>query len=310
MVRRKSWWWAVALTALLQSPLYAQSPLVETPSTDLEGKPVTLDRLKDRVTVLIASANSTKDVGLAVDSELIYQFGGDPRFQLIRLVDLVNVPSFAEGIVIDTIKRRDADELAAVRARYEREGRPYPGLNAGTIFVLDWEGKVRQSLLAASPLPEFAVFREPPKREGRYKSQQSRERERLADRLHVFVLDQRGNIVAHYLDAGAAPLATTNVRTLLAGLPPVQAVDPSAAPPVNGSPATPAPTTPGSESAAPGVQSPPPSSTDSPQTPPPPGSVSPVPQSGSPPPPAPSGQNSPFFGPPPVLPEAPAREQP
>ncbi|AGY60072.1 hypothetical protein [Gloeobacter kilaueensis] len=225
----------VALTLALgmawASPLLAASPLTQGPGVDWQGKPISLDRLKDRVTVVIASSNDTKDVGAVVDQALLSAFGDNPRFQLIRVVNLVGVPSFAEDIVIDTIKERDAAEMDRIKAEYTAAGRTYQPPVADTFFVLDWEGRLRQALLAASPRPEYALFKEPPRRTtSRYKSPEQKERESLDNHLHVFLLDTNGEVKAHYLDAVAVEQALNDVRSQLT---------PPAPPPVPSTSSTP-----------------------------------------------------------------------
>jgi hypothetical protein len=206
------------------APLWAVSPFAAVPSVDWNGTPVTPERLASKVTVVLAVDNGAKDLGAQANKELLYQFGANPNFRLLRVVDLVNVPTFASGIVVGTIKKREAAEAEEVQTRFASKGQQARPLVAETAFILDWEGKLRRALLQASPRPEFAIFKLPEERARRFKTQQTRERERLDHHLHIFVLDADGEVKAHYLDPAELPLAVAEVRSKF---PPQAQVPPS-----------------------------------------------------------------------------------
>lgn len=212
---------------LWSGPLLAVSPFNPPPSVDWEGQAITPERLAGGVTVVLAVDNQVKDIAALATEELLYQFGADPHFQLLRVTDLVNVPGFAGEIVVSTIKKRDGAELAAVRARFQSEGKEVPALVAQTSYILDWEGKLRQALLQASPRPEFAIFKQPPGRQTRFKTREQQAREQLDHHLHLFVLDAEGEVISHYLDAAELPRAVVDVRERLTELEPPTLLIPS-----------------------------------------------------------------------------------
>lgn len=209
-------WFALCLAGILFTmPMQAGPLLLPVPCEDWEGKPVTLERLKEKVTVVISSSRETMDVGAEVDRDLLYHFGTNQNFTLIRVADLRNVPYLARDIVISTIKARDGAELLELKERFAADGQT-ASLQSTAFYILDWQGKFGLTMLQASPLTEYSLFKRDLSRLTRFeKDRVERERQKLANHLHVFVLDQEGDVRAHYLDRGAARQAIPTIRGLL-----------------------------------------------------------------------------------------------
>jgi len=206
--------WGLVLCAGLLQPVWAESPLTTTSFVDLEGKALTLDRLEGRVTVVVMANQENADAAKDIGQDIVFVYGPNKNFAFISVVDLRSVPSFAHGIATNIISDKVKTARQELRDRVQKAGRTY--VPADSFYVPDWDGQDSLALLRNSPRPEYASFRKDLTRLARFDQERlTREQQKLRNHVHVFILDGKGEVKAHFVDQGSGALALNTLRTLL-----------------------------------------------------------------------------------------------
>lgn len=200
----------ILAAVLLSGAAQAEYPFSQVTLIDLEGKAFTSDRLKGKVTVVVIANRDTAEEGYKVGRELRINFDKSRNFLCIPLLNLKAAPSFVhDQILKDTRLRIQKEELAL-------KGQLGKAASAPIIVLPDWDGSLVLSLWQASPLPEFAVFRQDPAQASRFdRSRLIREQQRLANPLQIFILNKAGEIKAHFLGAESLGSVLSTTRKLL-----------------------------------------------------------------------------------------------
>jgi len=195
-------------------PLAAQSPLERVTGVDLKGQPVNLERVAGKITALVLANRDNADQAAEVGQDIVFALGNNKNFAFMSVADLRGVPDFARNIAIDIIQEKAAKARAEMKERVTKAGRVYtPEL---WIYVTDWYGNLTTEFLKSSPLAEFSIFDRELNSLTRFDRERiAREQQQLRNHVHVFILDSKGEIKAHYLDRGAASQAITMLQSLL-----------------------------------------------------------------------------------------------
>ena len=208
---------SAVFAAVLSAPAVATTPIPLNEYQDLDNKALTLEQLRNKVTVLIVANRATADAATAVGDQIRLDLSGEPRLLYVAVLNLRDIPSFARGLVTGLIRDQARTAEASLQARFTQTNKdPEKASPKPPLLVPDWNGSLALKLWQESPLAEFAVFKDDSRRAGRYEREKvQRVQQQLENRVHVFVLDAQGQVQAHYLDAGAASLTTAKVRALL-----------------------------------------------------------------------------------------------
>jgi len=206
---------AVLLIGLLGAgPVSANAPLFISPISDLEGKPVVPERLTGRITCLIIANRANADGAAALGQDVVFNFSSNRNFAFVTVADLRGVPDFARGLATGMIQDQLTKARGELKNRFLQAGRTYePGV---WVYIPDWEGSTTLNLLKASPNADYAIFDRDPAQLSRFeRTTVEREQQRLRNLVHIFILDQRGEVKYHFQDVGSRGAVLNTLRTLL-----------------------------------------------------------------------------------------------
>ena len=194
----------------LAHPAYALGPLSQVSALDIEGKPVTPERIQGKITVMVMANRDSAEDGYKLGRELRVNFDKYRNFACIPVLNLKAVPTFIHDQVLTDTKIRIQLEESSLKKKLGKAA------STLTIVIPDWEGKLSLALLQDSPLPAYAVFKQDPAQASRFdRARLERQQQQLGNHLHIFILDKAGEIQAHYLDSGSTASVLSTTRKLL-----------------------------------------------------------------------------------------------
>ncbi|AGY56417.1 hypothetical protein [Gloeobacter kilaueensis] len=183
---------------------------------DLDGKPISIERFRNKVSVLVVTDKANVETATATGRQVRAKLGGDPRYLYVVVFDLKDAPAIAHGMIAGKIKEimREDEEIAL--KEFQKENRSSEtAAPQSPLLIPDWDEGLSFKIWRSSPLAEFSAFQEDEGHKSRFDRERlQRQQQRLKSNVHIFVIDAKGEVQAHYLGAGRAEEVVSKVRSL------------------------------------------------------------------------------------------------
>jgi hypothetical protein len=205
-------------TFLAFSLLIAPSVSAETlslqflPEKDVTGQP--LPSFKDTVVAILLANRDKANDAQRIGEELAFAYRGQRRFAVVSLVDVSSAPSFMQDNIRQLVLEKIRVSEIALKERFKSAKEPYdppPGS-----VVVDWDGEMTKTVLAASERPEYALLNKSPRglsQDGRLLL--LRKQQELRNHAQLFVINPSDHSARQFVDLSELSLMKTYLNQLL-----------------------------------------------------------------------------------------------